>query len=265
MTKKLVCLDVDGTLLHYDGHLSSDVRDAVQAVESAGHHVTIATGRSALGVMEVAHLLGITHGAAVASNGAVLLELDPAEPQGYRVLETVTFDPAPVLRALENAWPDAVVAVEEIGIGSKVSAPFPDGELLGTQRIVSWDELAAEPTTRVTFRSPTGTSDDFLALAPKLGLHGVSYGVGYTAWLDINPEGVSKGSALEQIRRTLRVEPAETVAIGDHRNDLEMLRWAARGVAMGQAPDDVLAAADEVTGTIEEDGAVPILRSLVRP
>ncbi len=263
MTKKLVALDVDGTLLHYDGHLSSAVRDAVRAVEAAGHHVSIATGRSVLGVMEVARLLGIDRGMAVASNGAVILELDPDEPGGHRVLETVTFDPAPVLAALEDAWPDAVVAVEEVGIGSKVSAPFPDGELLGRQRVVSWDELASEPTTRVTFRSPTGTTEDFLDLAPRLGLHGVNYGVGYSAWLDINPEGVSKGSALEQVRRRFGVEPAATVAIGDHRNDLEMLRWAARGVAMGQAPADVQAVADEVTKTIDEDGAVPILRSLL--
>jgi len=259
----LVALDVDGTLLHYDGHLSGAVRDAVQAVARAGHHVTIATGRSVLGVMEIAEMLGLERGAAVASNGAVTLELDPAQPSGYRLLETVTFDPAPVLKALENAWPDAVVAVEEIGIGSKVSAPFPDGELLGRQKVVSWGELAAEPTTRVTFRSPTGTSEDFVALAPRLGLHGVSYGVGYTAWLDINPEGVSKASALEQIRRELHVEPSATLAIGDHRNDLEMLTWAARGVAMGQALDDVKAVADEVTDSIDDDGAVPVLRSLV--
>ena len=97
----------------------------------------------------------------------------------------------------------------------------------------------------------------------RVGLHGVSYAVGWTAWLDINPEGVSKGSALELVRRRLHVEPADTVAIGDQRNDIEMLEWAARGVAMGQAPDEVKAAADEVTGTVEEDGLAQVLRSLL--
>ncbi|MEO9151583.1 MAG: HAD hydrolase family protein, partial [Lapillicoccus sp.] len=64
-------------------------------------------------------------------------------------------------------------------------------------------------------------------------------------------------------RRTLHVEPIDTVAVGDQRNDIEMLRWAARGVAMGNAPDEVRAVADEVTGDVEDDGLVPILRSLV--
>jgi len=53
------------------------------------------------------------------------------------------------------------------------------------------------------------------------------------------------------------------VAIGDGRNDIEMLAWAARGVAMGHADDSVKAAADEVTGSIDEDGAVPVLQSLI--
>ena len=58
------------------------------------------------------------------------------------------------------------------------------------------------------------------------------------------------------------VEPQHTVAVGDQRNDLEMLRWAARGVAMDNAPDEVKAAADEVTGHVDEHGLVAVLRSL---
>ena len=144
----------------------------------------------------------------------------------------------------------------------KVTAPFPDGELDGEQVVVPWEELMTEPVTRVTFRSPTGTSEDFLDLAERVGLHQVNYAVGFTAWMDINPEGVTKASALEQVRRKLCVEPANTVAVGDQRNDLEMLRWAARGVAMGGAPPEVVAAADETTGSVDEDGLAHALRPL---
>ena len=87
--------------------------------------------------------------------------------------------------------------------------------------------------------------------------------MGFTAWLDINPEGVSKGSALEILRRRLEVDPRHTVAVGDQRNDLEMLHWAARGVAMGNAPDEVKAAADETTLDVDDDGLVPVLQSLL--
>jgi len=263
MAERLIALDLDGTTIHHDGTMSPAVRQAVGDVAEAGFHVVIATGRAILATMPLIADLGLDHGFAVCSNGAVTLELDPDHPDGYRILDTVTFDPGPALEMLRGSWPDAVVAVEELGVGFKVSAPFPDGELMGELRVVSWAELSESPATRVTFRSPTGTAEDFLALVERIGLHGVNYAVGFTAWLDINPEGVSKASALELIRRRLGVEPVHTVAVGDQRNDIEMLQWAARGVAMGNAPDEVKVAADEVTLHVDEDGLVPILKSLL--
>ena len=169
----------------------------------------------------------------------------------------VTFDPRPVLEKMRVALPDALIAVEEPGVGFKVSRHFPDGELMGQSREVDWDELIAHPVTRVTLRQPEATAEEFMELVERAGLHGVSYAVGWSAWLDINPEGVSKASALELVRRQLRVEPIHTVACGDQRNDLEMLHWAAWGVAMGNAPDQVKAVADEVTGHVDDDGLVP--------
>jgi hydroxymethylpyrimidine pyrophosphatase-like HAD family hydrolase len=59
------------------------------------------------------------------------------------------------------------------------------------------------------------------------------------------------------------VEPKDTVAVGDQRNDIEMLHWAARGIAMGNAPDEVKSVADEVAGHVDDDGLVPVLRSLL--
>ena len=264
MARSLIAIDLDGTMLSRDGLMSQAVRQAVIDVADAGVDVVIATGRAIRSTMPIVDYLGLKHGFVVCSNGAVTLELDPAEPDGYRILDIVTFDPGPALEMLRGSWPDAEVAVEEIGVGFKVSGPFPDGELVGEVRVVPWAELSATPATRVTFRSPTGTAEDFLTLVERIGLHSVNYAVGFTAWLDINPEGVSKASALELVRRRLAVEPAQTAAVGDQRNDLEMLHWAARSVAMGNAPDEVKAIADEVTLDVDHDGLAPVLRSLLR-
>ncbi len=174
----------------------------------------------------------------------------------------VTFDPRPVLEKMRVALPDALIAVEEPGVGFKVSRHFPEGELMGASREVDWDELVAHPVTRVTLRQPESSAEDFMEMVERAGLHGVSYAVGWSAWLDINPEGVSKASALEMVRRHLQVEPIHTIACGDQRNDLEMLHWAAWGVAMGNAPDEVKAIADEVTGHVDEDGLVPIVEAV---
>lgn len=258
----LVCLDIDGTTVNHEGALSDAVRTAVRRVADAGHHVTIATGRAIIGTLPVLDRLGLTTGFAVCANGAVTVRLDPGLDDGYEVIEAVTFDPAPALRVLREEFPSALVAVEELGVGFKVSAPFPDGELDGNPRVVPFEELMATPVTRLTIRDPESTSEEFLERTERIGLHGVEYAVGWSAWLDINPEGVSKAAALEGVRRRLGVEPMHTVAVGDQRNDLEMLRWAARGVAMGNAPDEVMAAADEVTGHVDDDGLVAVLDSL---
>jgi hydroxymethylpyrimidine pyrophosphatase-like HAD family hydrolase len=133
---------------------------------------------------------------------------------------------------------------------------------MGHSREVDWDELVAHPVTRVTLRQPESSAEDFMELVERAGLHEVSYAVGWSAWLDINPEGVSKASALELVRRHLQVEPVHTIACGDQRNDLEMLHWAAWGVAMGNAPDQVKAIADEVAGHVDDDGLVPIVEAV---
>ena len=120
--------------------------------------------------------------------------------------------------------------------------------------ITEVDELVSGPVSRVIIRDPDATADDFVELASRLGLHGTDYVVGWTAWLDLTPVGVSKASGLQMVAERLGVDQADVLAIGDGRNDVEMLQWAARGVAMGQSPLEVQEAADDVTLGVLEDG-----------
>ncbi|WP_370459499.1 HAD family hydrolase [Isoptericola sp. BMS4] len=263
-TTHLVALDIDGTLLTQDSGMSAAVRDAVAAVRDAGHHVVLASGRSLTAMTSVADMLGIGTGWMVCSNGSVTVRLDPALPAGWELDQVVTFDPEPALRLLRAELPDGRYAVEDIGVGFRMNALFPEGELDGEHRVVDFEQLWSREVTRVVVRSPEHTPDDFSAMAARIGLDDVTYAVGWTAWMDLAPRGVTKASGLERLRDRLGVAPAATVAVGDGRNDIDMLRWAGRGVAMGDADDVVRDAADEVTGTVEEDGAAAVLRSLLR-
>jgi len=130
---------------------------------------------------------------------------------------------------------------------------------------VEYDDLWSEPATRVVIRAPGVDVTHFDAVVQAMGLQDVTYAIGYTAWLDLTGPGVSKGSALEELRVHLDVDSANTVAIGDGTNDIEMLRWAARSAAMGNAPANVQAVADEVLGFVEDDAVVPLLAELADP
>lgn len=261
---KLVALDIDGTILDHDQHLTDRVRSAVRAVAETGVHVVIATGRSLHETVPVLDRLGLVTGWAVCSNGSVTLRLDPLLPDGYEVADVVTFDPRDVLTLLRVHLPTALYALETGRGEFLLTGSFPPGELSGAHtRVASFDELMAEPACRVVVRSPEHTSDDFLAMTASMGLHGVNYAVGWTAWLDLAPEGTSKASALERIRARLGVGADGTLAVGDGRNDLEMFAWAGRSVAMGNATDDVKAAADLVTGPVTDDGLADVLEALL--
>lgn len=172
-----------------------------------------------------------------------------------RAIRRITFQAEEVLRLVLHHVPTARVAVEEPGFGYGVTATFPDGELLGPQRVRPLEHLLKEPVTRVIVRDPDSSVQDFVDLVARLGIRGVSYAVGYKAWLDLGPEGVTKAAALDHLAGLLGVDAADCLALGDGRNDVEMLAWAGRGVAMGQAPAEVKAVADAVTGHVTEHGA----------
>ncbi|WP_159700047.1 HAD family hydrolase [Arthrobacter sp. 18067] len=259
----MIALDVDGTLVDHDGHMSPGVRSAAQAVVASGHDVMIATGRSLNATLPIIEQIGLERGYAVCCNGGVTLRLDPALETGYEIIHKATFDPAPALRALRERLPNAKYALEDEDGNFLSTERFQDASF-GVESIgVDFQTMLDATAVRVVVFSSENTSDEFNEAIKHIGLSGVTYSVGWTAWLDIAAEGVTKASALEALRRKLGTERANTVAVGDGRNDIEMLTWAGRGVAMGQAPDEVLAVADEVTASVLDDGAAQVLRSLL--
>jgi len=257
---RLVALDIDGTLLKWiEGagqtyeQVAPAVHDAVRRAHDAGAHIVLASGRSPHGMTTIADLLDLEGGEpawVVASNGAVVFRYPPLE-----VVHEETFDARPAVEAILREHPGVLVAVEERGVGYRVNRPFPAGELSGDMVITDVADLVAQHVSRVIIRDPDSTAEDFLDLAGRLGLHGTDYVVGWTAWLDLAPVGVSKAAGLAHVAERLGVDAADVLAIGDGRNDIEMLRWAGRGVAMGQSVDVVQDAADAVTGTVHDEGA----------
>lgn len=248
-TPRLVALDIDGTLVDHAGRLPADVAAAVRRVVDAGVPVVLATGRSWHATRPVFDALELPPGVAISSNGAVQVTYPPLEFDRLK-----TFNARPVIKKVVKHHPEALLAVEVLGEGYQVNAPFPDGDLDGTVEIVPIKQLAAEPVTRIIVRDPNSSDVDFIRLADKLGLHGVSYFIGWSAWLDIAPQGVNKAVALSEVADELGVAQQDTLALGDGRNDIEMLRWAGRGVALGEAPREVQAAADAVAGLFSEGG-----------
>jgi Cof subfamily protein (haloacid dehalogenase superfamily) len=260
----MVCLDVDGTIVNHDGYMTDAVKEAGRAVVEGGHTVVVSTGRSLPATLPVVETFGITQGYAVCSNGGVTLRIDTDLDDGYEILDQQVFDPAPALKELQEKLPTARYAIETSAGHFLATERFEDLTFGLVPEPVSVKKMKKAEAVRLVVNSTDATAREFARAVQDIGLHGVTYSVGWSAWLDIAAEGVTKGSSLERLRGKLGAPRSATLACGDGRNDIEMLQWAHRGVAMGQAVQEVKDAADEVTGSVEEDGLVSVLHSILK-
>lgn len=252
----LVACDIDGTLTRTGHPVTAAVRDAVGAVRSAGHHIVLATGRSVVGALPVSLQLGLDDAWIVASNGAVTVHLMDGH---YEVVEQHTVEAEAAIRVAVEEAPGICIAAEIVGDGYRVNVPFPDGQLNGRQHAASdLVEFWRYPTPRLALHGP-----EAYRLVPALVARNLTAIATRRDWVDVTGPGISKATALEKVRVVLGVEERNTVAIGDSENDVEMLNWAAHGWAMGHAPAFVIASADQVTGTIDDDGSTAVLWSLI--
>lgn len=259
----LVALDVDGTIVGHDGALSPRVKRGIQELDRRGAHVVIATGRGVVATTPVLNDLELDRGYAVSSNGAVTIRIDSRTNGGFEILETTTFDPEWTLRAMHRELPEALFMVEGANLERYVTGEFPAGELHGTPYIVAFDELVRIPAVRVTMRLPGQGAQAMHDLVERAGLHTSTYAVGWTAWLDVAPDGVTKARGLEAVRERLGIAPSGTVAVGDGSNDHEMFEWAAWSVAMGQSTEMTKAKADDVAGSVENEGLSGVIGALL--
>ncbi|MCR3746978.1 HAD-superfamily hydrolase, subfamily IIB [Lentzea californiensis] len=248
-----MALDIDGTLTAVgSNHIAPAVKAAITRATEHGAVVVLCTGRSLVGIRAVAPQLPVSYG--VCSNGAVWW--DPALGE---VTKRVTFDPGPTIKTLRALLPGAVFAVEQIGVGNLSLGEFLPGDLWGTTTQVTFEEMAV-PTSRLVMRWLDHTPAELAFAVRELELPGIEWSVDHTeAWLTAVPPDVSKGSALDELVAQLGISASDALAIGDGSNDVEMLKWAGLGVAMGQAPAHVQAMADEVAPTVLEDGAAQVL------
>ncbi|MGH3662436.1 MAG: HAD family hydrolase [Micromonosporaceae bacterium] len=199
----------------------------------------------------------------VCSNGSIVY--DAAR---RRAVHRFTVDPGPAIRAMAKARPEAGFAVEHGLVGYRYTRQFVRDFPSTFLDEVEINELVAAPTTRASGRVPgvpvPRSHTRCEVAAAWIGDAGLSdsdysYEIGYSGWVDVSAPGVSKGNGVALLARDLEVEASDVLVIGDGGNDLSMFAWAGRSVAMGQAPPEVQAAADEVTASVEEDGVALVL------
>ena len=281
---RLIAIDIDGTLLpSVGGQVSQRTRRALLEAEAAGIEIVIATGRRQAYAAPLIHPVGLQgETVLITSNGTVtrtlagdridrfFLPVETARPlcgvlRQFGGMTVFTFDcegPGElVLESIQRLsthiapWVDAnrpwireFVPLEDAF--NSGDAPV-QGMLCGTVDAIHNAEAWL-------------TASEF---AGRVELHRTEYPARDLSILDILPPGCSKGIALEKLAASRGIPPAETMAIGDNFNDLEMLNFVGRPVAMGNsAPGLREIARDrgwEVASTNDDDGVARIIESVL--
>lgn len=271
MTYRLVALDLDGTLLDSQLQIRVETIAALDRLRAQGIQAMIVTGRHHVAAYPYWKQLGLDL-PAICCNGAYIYDFANDRPLAG---DPLTRDEARRLLALSRQYAVFTMVYDRDSMAYETV----DAQL---QRMLNWAATLA-PEVRPRFEKVASferlvdsasiiwkfisAADDATLMRAfvddvenELGLCCVWSGA---TRLDITHRGNSKGSRLAEWIAAQGIVPAEVIAFGDHQNDIEMLRMAGMGVAMGNSLPDVQACADWVTGSNDGSGIADALQRFV--
>ncbi|MBO8142333.1 MAG: HAD family phosphatase [Firmicutes bacterium] len=263
MAIRLVAVDLDDTLLNEDLAISPRSRRAIARAQKAGIAVVLATGRMFPSARPYALSLGLT-GPLITYNGA-MIKTAAGNLWWHR--------PVPRDVALEVLdWAQSAGGAVQCYLDDRLCVPRITEEVryyteiagIPAQAVGDMRRLLSEgePTKMLSVGSPEAVRAWEADLKARFGPR-LAVTISKPRFVEMLRPGVSKASALAEVARRLGVDRGDVLAIGDSFNDLEMLDWAGVGVAMGNAPPEVQAAADHVVRSNVEEGVAEAIERFV--
>ena len=263
-TPRAVFIDVDGTLVDYRGRVPDSARAAVATARSNGHKVFLCTGRSLSAIWTELYDVGWdgiigAAGGYVEVDGTVIVHRHVPVEQVRHVVEFFGEHGVEYLLESNSGVYGSKGSPRRVREQMLWSVNDPDIRAELQRSVASFLDrihldldLVREDINKVVFLGSDLTLED---LRGEFGEHfdlvpASVQGFGG----EMSMRGVHKASGIEAALAHLGIEQADSVAFGDGFNDLEMLAYVGVGVAMGGAPPEVGAVADQVTGAPEEDG-----------
>lgn len=260
---KLAVCDIDGTLVNTDKEISAFNLDAITRFRNAGGMLSLATGRIEQSVSRFCRQLNIDipvilyNGARIINpvSGAVLFDrcLEPSDVlHAAGLMSRYSFDF--IFYSGGTAYTTARSgAVAEYENGDGIECILMDSVEGIAERKITKILMIGDPSLFDSFRSDFNDNPDCTAELIQSEHN----------FLEILPSGTNKGEALDRLIRFLGLKNSEVVGFGDNLNDLEMIRTAGLGVAMGNAREELKAAADLVAPANSEDGVGKVLLSIL--
>ncbi|MGV3487502.1 MAG: Cof-type HAD-IIB family hydrolase [Tuberibacillus sp.] len=253
MNKKLIFFDIDGTLLDFDKKIPDSTKDAIQRLKDNGHDIAIATGRAPFLVHEVCEALDIH--SYVSFNGQFVVYEDKViyeNPIAASTLEAIQ------KVAVQNGHP-LVFMGEQTMKANVENHPYIE-KAMGSLHL-------SHPECRPSYFKETPIYQALLYCREgEETAYSLFKEIRLVRWhevsMDIVPSNGSKAEGIKKLLSYLDYKQEDVVAFGDGLNDLEMIRYAGTGVAMGNAEEELKEIADFVSKPVDHDGIDYAVRKL---
>ncbi len=271
----LLALDLDGTLLDRTSRVSARNRQALHALHGLGVRVLICTGRCFTETLDVINDIGLDLDAAVTSGGAVVTDI--------RTRRTLERSAIPLAAAQAAAAWLAARGLAYLWMYDAEQAGFDGFAIDGPRRHAAFDRWLSRTPCRMRAATaaphdgcePVRLSivDESSVLEPLAAELAATFAGQFTmnvlraptyevTLLEIFCAPVTKWHGVERLCRRWGIDPARTVAVGDDVNDIEMLRRAGLGVAMGNAHPPVKRVAARIVAAHDQDGVAELIESV---
>jgi Cof subfamily protein (haloacid dehalogenase superfamily) len=261
---KLIALDLDGTVLRSDRTISDRVLHTAGKAVERGRYLTIATGRGAPTVREVAAALSV-NAPVICQHGSTVTDLTTGH-----VLWRITLPRDVACDALDFAqqhpsWHPVIFRRDDIFVAEK-RFPTQAYSLTHVEPIIASDlcaELAnGEPDKLMLMLDPSETRATLRLMSDFIGERATVV-QSSKRLVEVHSREAHKAAGLARLADYLGVARDEVMAVGDHDNDETMLAWAGLGVAMGNGSERARTVADWIAPTIDEDGAAVAIEKFV--
>ena len=268
---KIIFFDIDGTLIGMDGVISEELKEGLAKAKGNGHKICIATGRSLDEKVKELKELGwdgyiLANGAYVEYNNELVVR-EVIEKQ--YVADFVKYAKSlPGIGVIVEGNKGAFTTKEDGDIAFEVMNRLTKGRLTremfdGYFEIVT-DLSKVEEVNKIMYFDGEQYIKDFIArFGEKLDFlpNSITQSGGWDT-AEIMKKGVTKASGIEKVIKQAGYSQEDVIAFGDGYNDLEMIKYANTGVAMGNGVKALKEVANLVTDTQANDGVVNMLNKL---
>ena len=266
MKYKIIALDIDGTLNSSKHKILPETREALIAAQEKGLKVVLASGRPTPGMMNLAKELELEKfgGFVLSYNGGRITNIKTGEVI-YEVFLTPEeaheiYDLAKENNVNIMAYDGEDIITEDHDEYIQIEAH------INTMQIKKTDNFKGAVVNHTIKTLTTGTPEVIAEIEKNyIEKFGDRFSIcrSMPFFLEVMPQGINKAASLERLLESLNMTPSDMIACGDGFNDVEMIKYAGLGVAMGNAVDEVKIASDYVTRSNDENGIVDVIEKFI--